>query len=101
MNSPSVINKPQNSTEKNFNVSHSIGCCVGQSLGCGFSFLASWVAAWILSAILAPYFDQGQAGNTTAGVLLAGFNCVGSLIMGAALSFLTGRLFPIFKKRAR
>ena len=90
----------QNSTKKNFNVPHSIGCCAGQALGCGFSFLATWAVAGVLSALLAPLFGQSQGGNTGAGVLLAGLTCGGSLIMGAALSFLTGRLFPIFTKKA-
>ena len=44
----------QNSTKKNFNVPRPIGCCAGQVLGCGFSFLASWVVAWLLSALLTP-----------------------------------------------
>ena len=90
----------QDSTKKNFNVPRPIGCCAGQALGCGFSFLASWIVVWLLSALLTPYFGQSQGGNTIIGVLLAGLTCGGSLIMGAGLSFLTGRLFPIFKKKA-
>ncbi len=70
------------------------------SLGCGFSFLASWAVAGVLSALLAPLFGQSQGGNTAVGTLLSGLTCGGSLLMGAALSFLTGRLFPIFGKKA-
>jgi hypothetical protein len=99
MNSTSADNS-QNSTKKNFNIPRSIGCCAGQALGCGFSFLASWVVAGVLSALLTPLFGGSQGGNTGAGVLLAGLTCGGSLFMGAVLSFLTGRLFPIFKKKA-
>ena len=90
----------QNSTKKSFNVPHSIGCCAGQALGCGFSFLTSWVVAWLLSALLTPLFGQSQGGNTGVGVLLAGLTCGGSLMMGAVLSFLTGRFFPVFGKKA-
>ena len=89
----------QNSTKKSFNIPRQIGCCAGQALGCGFSFLASWVVAGVLSALLTPLFGQSQGGNTGVGVLLAGLTCGGSLMMGAVLSFLTGRLFPIFKKK--
>jgi hypothetical protein len=98
--SSASVNNSQNSTKKNFKVPHSVGCCAGQTLGCGFSFLASWVVAWVLSALLTPLFGQSQGGNTSVGVLLAGLTCGGSLIMGAVLSFLTGRMFPIFKKKA-
>ncbi|RPI91241.1 MAG: hypothetical protein EHM40_16310 [Chloroflexi bacterium] len=93
-------NNSQHSTKKNFNIPRPIGCCAGQALGCGFSFLTSWVVAWIVSAVLAPLFGGSQGGNTGAGVLLAGLTCGGSLIMGGVLSFLTGRLFPVFKKKA-
>ena len=99
MNSSSAYNS-QNSIKKNFNVPHSIGCCAGQALGCGFSFLTSWVVAAIFSALLTPLFGGSQGGNTGAGVLLAGLTCGGSLIMGAVLSFLTGRFFPVFGKKA-
>lgn len=99
MNSASPSNS-QNTTTKNFNILRPIGCCTGQALGCGFSFLASWVVAWLFSALLTPLFGQSQGDNTTAGVLLSGLTCCGSLMMGAGLSFLTGRLFPIFKKKA-
>jgi hypothetical protein len=92
-------NNAQNSTKKNFNIPRPIGCCAGQALGCGFSFLATWVVAAIFSALLTPLFGGSQGGNTGAGVLLAGLTCGGSLIMGAGLSFLTGRLFPIFGKK--
>jgi hypothetical protein len=94
MSSPSVGNA------KNSNLLRPIGCCTGQALGCGFSFLASWAVAWLFSALLTPAFGQAQGGNTPVGVLLSGFTCCGSLVMGAVLSFLTGRLFPIFKKKA-
>lgn len=90
----------QSSTKKKLSVPRPIGCCAGQALGCGFSFLASWVVAWLLSALLIPFFGQSSGDNTTIDVLLAGLTCGGSLIMGAGLSFLTGRLFPIFKKKA-
>ncbi len=100
MSSTSAGNS-QNYTKKNFNVPRSIGCCTGQALGCGISFLTSWVVAWFLSALLTPLFGGSQGGNTGAGVLLAGLTCGGSLIMGAVLSFLTGRLFPIFGKKSR
>jgi len=99
MSSASAGNS-QNPTIKNFNIPRPIGCCAGQALGCGFSFIASWAVAGILSALLTPLFGGSQGGNTGAGVLLAGLTCGGSLIMGAVLSFLTGRLFPIFKKKA-
>jgi len=90
----------QNPTKKNFNIARPIGCCAGQALGCGFSFLTSWVVAWLLSALLTPLFGASQEGNTGAGVLLAGLTCGGSLIIGAVLSFLTGRFFPVFGKKA-
>jgi len=93
-------NTSQNSTKKNFNIPRPIGCCAGQALGCGFSFIASWAVAGILSALLTPLFGGSQGGNTGAGVLLSGLTCGGSLIMGVGLSFLTGLLFPIFKKKA-
>jgi len=99
MSSTSADNS-QSSSKKNFNLPPPIGCCAGQALGCGLSFLATWVVAGFLSAILTPLFGQSQGGNTPVGVLLAGLTCGGSLIMGAVLSFLTGRLFPIFKKKA-
>ncbi|MCJ7434871.1 MAG: hypothetical protein MUO77_15420 [Anaerolineales bacterium] len=89
----------QSPTKKNFNIPRPIGCCAGQTLGCGLSFLATWVVAGVLSALLTPLFGQSQGGNTAVGVLLSGLTCGGSLMMGAALSFLTGRLFPIFKKK--
>jgi hypothetical protein len=100
MNSTSASNA-QASTTKGSNVPQLIGCCTGQALGCGFSFLASWAAAWILSVLLAPLFGQYQGEDTTVGVLLSGLTCVGSLILGAGFSFLTGRLFPVFKKKGR
>jgi hypothetical protein len=90
----------QDPTKKNFNVPHPIGCCAGQALGCGCSFLASWVVAGVLSVLLAPLFGASQGGNTGAGVVLAGLTCGGSLMMGAVLSFLTGRFFPVFGKKA-
>ena len=97
MNSPNADNS-QNSAKKDANLLRPIGCCTGQALGCGFSFLASWLVAWLLSALLAPFFGQIQGDNTTVGVLLSGLTCCGSLVMGAVFSFLTGRLFPVFKK---
>ena len=93
-------NTSQNSTKKNFNIPRPIGCCAGQALGCGLSFLASWVVAGVLSALLTPLFGQSQGGNTGVGVLLAGLTCGGSLMMGAVLSFLIGRFFPVFGKKA-
>ena len=85
--------------KRGFDVSRLAGSCAGQSLGCGLTFITSWVIALILSAVLAPLFGQSQGGNTPVGLLLAALTCGGSLIMGAGLSFLTGRLFPIFKKK--
>ena len=98
MNSASD-NTPQYSTKKYLNVPPPIGCCAGQAVGCGFSFLASWVVAWLLATLLTPLFGISQGGNTAVGTLLAALTCGGSLILGAGLSFLTGRLFPIFKKK--
>ncbi len=77
-----------------------VGCCAGQAAGCGCSFLASWIMALILSVLLAPLFGQYDGGNTAAGTLLSALTCGGSLIMGAVLSFLTGRAFPVLKKGA-
>jgi hypothetical protein len=99
MNSENTSNSP-NPPKNNSALLRPVGCCAGQTLGCGFSFLVSWVAAWILSALLTPLFGQSQGGNTGVGVMLSGLTCCGSLVMGAGLSFLTGRLFPIFKKKA-
>ena len=99
MNSTSDSNL-KNSTNKYFNVPPPIGCCAGQAMGCGFSFLASWIVAWLLSTLLTPLFGISQGGNSAVGMLLAALTCGGSLIMGTVLSFLTGRLFPIFKKKA-
>jgi len=82
-----------------FNSSRLPGCCAGQALGCGVSFVVSWVIALILSALLAPVFGQSQGGNTFVGIILAALTFGCSLIIGGGLSFLTGRLFPIFKKK--
>ena len=76
------------------------GCCAGQTLGCGFSFLAGWLMAACLSALLLPLFGQSPAGNSAMNVVLSGLTCGGSLIMGGVLSFLAGRFFPVFQKRA-
>jgi hypothetical protein len=70
------------------------------ALGCGISFITTWVIALILSAVLVPLFGNGLGQNTPVGTLVAALTCAGSLILGAGLSFLTGRLFPIFKKKA-
>ncbi len=91
----------QSNLKEGFNISRLPGCCAGQALGCGISFIASWVMALILSAVLTPFFGQPQGGNTTVGILLSALTFAGSLIIGGSLSFLAGRLFPIFKKRAR
>lgn len=91
----------QNSIKDNFNPTRSIGCCAGQALGCGFAFLISWIVAGAISAFVTPLFGQYQGGNTGAGVLLAGFTCFGSLLMSTVFSFLIGRLFPVFGKKAR
>lgn len=87
--------------KKGFDSSRLPGCCAGQALGCGISFIVSWVIALVLSTVLTPLFGQYQGGNTTAGVLLSGISCGGSLILGSGLAFLTGRLFPIFQKKER
>ena len=78
-----------------------LGCCAGSALGCGLSFLLSWILAMILSAVLAPIFGKSGGGNSTIGILVSGLTCGASLLIGGGLSFLTGRLFPIFKKKAR
>ena len=99
--SSASANTTQNSTKKNFDIPRPVGCCIGQALGCGFSFLASWAVAGISSVLLTPLFGQSQGGNTTTGVIMAGLTFGGSLIMGAVFSFMSGRLFPIFKKKGR
>ncbi len=93
-NSPNTINKDSD-------LPRLAGCCTGQALGCGISFIISWVVALLISALLAPVFGKAGGGNTTVGVLISGLTCVGSLIIGTGLSFLVGRIFPIFKKKAR
>jgi hypothetical protein len=98
--SSTSVDTSQNSTKKNFNLPRPIGCCAGQALGCGLSFLVSWVIAGVLSALLTPLFGQSQGGNTEVGVLLSALTCGGSLLMGTMLSFLTGRFFPVFGKKA-
>ena len=94
-------NNSLRSLTKDFDGSRLAGCCTGQSLGCVFSFISCWVIALLISAVLTPFFGQSQGGNTAVGMLLSGLTCGGSLILGAGLSFLTGRLFPVFKKKVR
>jgi hypothetical protein len=86
-----------NSSKKEFNGSHLASCCVGQTVGCGFSFMAVWIIAFIISVLLTPLFGQYE-GDTAAGMLLSLLSCGSSVILGAVLSFLVGRFFPIFKK---
>jgi len=93
--------RSQSNLKKGFDSSRLPGCCAGQALGCGISFIVSWVIVLLVSALLTPLFGQSQGGNTSVGVLLSGLSCGGSLLLGAGLSFLTGRLFPIFKKEER
>ncbi len=78
-----------------------LGCCAGSALGCGLSFLISWILAMVLSALLAPIFGRSGGGNSATGILVSGLTCGASLLIGAGISFLMGRLFPIFKKKAR
>ena len=94
------FNIKQGSPTKKFNKSHPVAGCAGHALGCGCSFVACWVAAWVLSAFLAPLFGQTSGGNTIIGMLLAALTCGGSLVVGAVLSFLVGRVFPILKNKA-
>lgn len=94
-----MVNSSQNSSKNNFDFPRSIGCCAGQSLGCGFTFLLSWLVAWLLSTILVPLIGQSQGGRSLAGLLITGLTCGTSLLIGAGISFLIGRIFPVFKKK--
>jgi hypothetical protein len=100
MDTTSNGNSP-NTTNKDIDLPRLAGCCSGQALGCGFSFLISWVVALIVSSLLAPVFGKAGGGNTIVGILISALTCVGSLVIGTGLSFLVGRIFPIFKKKAR
>jgi hypothetical protein len=93
--------RSQGKLKEGFNSSRLPGCCAGQALGCGISFIVSWGIALLLSALVTPLFGHPGGNNTTAGLLLTGLTFAGSLILGGGLSFLTGRLFPIFTKKAR
>lgn len=69
-------------------------------MGCGCSFLASWVVALLISALVASVLGPTQGANPMADILLPGAIFIGSLILAAVLSFLTGRFFPVFQKKA-
>ncbi len=99
MNS-STSDSTSNEPKKGLSGTHVAGTCAGLALGCGLSFVISWVIAFLLSAVLTPLFGNPDGGNTAMGVLLAGLTCVSSLAIGGGISFLVGRLFPIFKKKA-
>ncbi len=90
--------QPQMPLPRRSKIPRPVGCCAGQTLGCGCSFLASWVMALILSVLLSPLFGENGGGNTAAGTLVSMLTCGGSLILGAVLSFLAGRAFPVLKK---
>jgi hypothetical protein len=94
--SDSTSNEPK----KGISGTHVAGTCAGLAVGCGLSFVISWVIAFLLSAVLAPLFGNPEGGNTAMGVLLAGLTCVSSLIIGGGISYLVGKLFPIFRKKA-
>jgi hypothetical protein len=98
MDSP-PLGASSNSSKKVFDRSRVPGCCAGQALGCGLSFLVSWVLALIISAILTPLFGNTHGDNSFTGLLLTSLTCGGSMLIAALLSFLAGRLFPIFKKK--
>jgi hypothetical protein len=98
MGSPTVHHS-QNSPKKIFDVPRAIGCCAGQSLGCGFTFLLSWAGAWIFSSLLVPLLGQSQGGRSTVVVLITGLTCGTSLLLGAGLSYTIGRIFPVFKRK--
>lgn len=78
-----------------------LGCCAGQSLGCGFAFLLSWLAAWLASSLLTPYFGVPGSTNTMVGILIALIAGLGSLLISGIFAFFTGRIFPIFQKLPR
>lgn len=88
-----------NSPREGFQVLRAIGCCAGQALGGGFTFVASWAVAGVISALLAPLFGSTYGENTPVGVLLAGLTCLGSLVTGFVISFIVGRLFPLFGRK--
>ncbi len=98
MNSASS-NNTSSEPKKGISGTHLAGTCAGLAVGCGFSFVISWIIAFLLSAVLAPLFGNPEGGNTVIGVLLAALTCVSSLIIGGGISFLVGKIFPIFKKK--
>ena len=89
-----------NASKKGISGTHVAGTCAGLTVGCGLSFVISWVIAFLLSAALAPLFGNPEGGNTAIGVLLAALTCGSSLIIGGGISFLVGKIFPIFRKKA-
>ncbi len=89
-----------NDPKKGITGTHLAGTCAGLAVGCGFSFIISWIIAFLVSAVLAPLFGNPDGGNTAVGVLLAGLTCVSSLVIGGGISFLVGKIFPIFRKKA-
>ncbi len=98
MNS-TIPNPPKNNPKRWLNIPRPLGCCTGQALGCGCSFIASWVFALLLSALLPTLFASSTGTDPLAGILLPGFICGSSLVMAAVFSFLTGRIFPVFQRK--
>lgn len=90
-----TVGSPQKT--KSPGIQHVAGCCGGQFLGCGFSFIASWVIALGLSWMATAVFGRSQGID----VLIAGLTCAVSLLLGLIFSFLTGRLFPVIGKKGK
>jgi len=87
---------PHSIQKRMLTIPRPVGCCAGQAAGCGCSFLASWVVALLLTSI----FGRPQGGNLMTNLLLPAIIFAGSLVMAAVFSFLTGRFFPVFQKKA-
>jgi hypothetical protein len=92
----SKIDNGKSQSINGFSIPNPVGCCTGQALGCGCSFVGAWVISLILSTLLTSFVGRSDVVQ----VLLSGLTCIGSLVMAAVLSFLTGRFFPVIKNQA-
>jgi hypothetical protein len=92
---------PSDSSKPRFDVTRLPGCCAGQALGCGLTFLVSWGLALLSSAFLTPLFGNSRGDNSLTGLLITSLTCGGSILISAVLSFLAGRLFPVLRRKGR
>ena len=80
----------------NISLPHAAGCCAGQAAGCGCSFLGGWILSLVLSALVNTLLGPSQFG----GLLVLAITFFACLLAGGMVSFLVGRLLPVFKKKA-